>query len=147
VISPGGVGFDIACGVRLLAADLSRDELVPVMDRVMDRLAALIPCGAGRGGLWHMRGRAQLDKLLAGGAGYAIACGHGGQRTWAAARTAVSWKTPAWHRSAAARSTADCSRSAASVQGTISLRYRRWTGSFSQRRRGRSGWPKGRSAS
>jgi tRNA-splicing ligase RtcB (3'-phosphate/5'-hydroxy nucleic acid ligase) len=80
VISPGGVGFDIACGVRLLAADLSRDELVPVMDRVMDRLAALIPCGAGRGGLWHMRGRAQLDKLLAGGAGYAIACGHGGQR-------------------------------------------------------------------
>ena len=80
VISPGGVGFDIACGVRLLAADLSRDELVPVMDRVMDRLAAVIPCGAGRGGLWHLGGRGELDKLLAGGAAFAIACGHGGQQ-------------------------------------------------------------------
>jgi len=80
VVSPGGVGFDIACGVRLLAADLSRDELLPVLGRVMDRLAALIPCGAGRGGLWKLRGRAELEKLLVGGAGYAVACGHGGQR-------------------------------------------------------------------
>ncbi len=80
VVSPGGVGFDIACGVRLLAADLSRDELLPVRDRVMDRLADVIPCGAGRGGLWHLRGRAELEKLLTGGAGYAVACGHGGQQ-------------------------------------------------------------------
>ena len=80
VVSPGGVGFDIACGVRLLAADLSRGELLPVLGRVMDRLAAVIPCGAGRGGLWQLHGRAELEKLLAGGAGYAVACGHGGQR-------------------------------------------------------------------
>lgn len=80
VVSPGGVGFDIACGVRLLAADLGRADLLPVLGRVMDRLAALIPCGAGRGGLWQLQGRAELDKLLAGGAGYAVACGHGGQR-------------------------------------------------------------------
>ena len=80
VVSPGGVGFDIACGVRLLAADLSRAELLPALGRVMDRLAAVIPCGAGRGGLWALRGRAELEKLLAGGAGYAVACGHGGQR-------------------------------------------------------------------
>ena len=80
VVSPGGVGFDIACGVRLLAADLGREELLPVRDRVMDRLADVIPCGAGRGGLWHLRDRAELEKLLAGGAGYAVACGHGGQQ-------------------------------------------------------------------
>lgn len=80
VVSPGGVGFDIACGVRLLAAGLSRDELRPVLGRVMDRLAAVIPRGAGRGGLWNLHGRAELGKLLAGGAGYAVACGHGGQR-------------------------------------------------------------------
>jgi len=79
-VSPGGVGFDIACGVRLLAADLSRAELLPALGRVMDRLAAVIPCGAGRGGLWALRGRAELEKLLAGGVGYAVACGHGGQR-------------------------------------------------------------------
>ena len=72
--------MDVACGVRLLAADLSRTELPPVLGRVMDRLAAVIPCGAGRGGLWELRGRAELDKLLAGGPGYALACGHGEQR-------------------------------------------------------------------
>ncbi len=80
VVSPGGVGFDIACGVRLLAADLSREELLPALGRVMDRLAAVIPCGTGSGGLWQLHARAELDKLLAGGAGYAVACGHGGQR-------------------------------------------------------------------
>jgi tRNA-splicing ligase RtcB (3'-phosphate/5'-hydroxy nucleic acid ligase) len=80
VVSPGGVGFDIACGVRLLASGLARAELLPVLGRVMDRLAAVIPCGAGRGGLWDLRGRAELDKLLAGGPGYAVGCGHGGQR-------------------------------------------------------------------
>ncbi len=80
VVSPGGVGFDIACGVRLLAADLGREDLLPVRDRVMDRLAEVIPCGAGRGGLWRLRDRAELGKLLAGGPGYAVACGHGGQR-------------------------------------------------------------------
>ena len=80
VVSPGGVGFDIACGVRLLAADLGRDELAPVLGQVMDQLAAVIPCGAGRGGVWHLHGRAELEKLLAGGVGYAIAQGHGGQR-------------------------------------------------------------------
>jgi len=80
VVSPGGVGFDISCGVRLLAAELGRDELAPVLSRLMDRLAAVIPCGTGRGGTWRLRGRADLDKLLAGGAAYAVACGHGGQR-------------------------------------------------------------------
>ena len=80
VVSPGGVGFDIACGVRLLAADLSRGELLPVLGKVMDRLAAVIPCGAGRGGLWDLHGRAELDKLLVGGADYAVACGHGDER-------------------------------------------------------------------
>ncbi len=80
VVSPGGVGFDIACGVRLLAADLSREELVPVLGRVMDRLAAVIPCGPGRGGVWELHGRAELEKLLADGVGYAVGCGHGGQR-------------------------------------------------------------------
>ena len=80
MVSPGGVGFDIACGVRLLAAGLSRGELLPVLGRVMDQLAAVIPRGAGRGGLWELHGRAEMGKLLAGGAGYAVACGHGGQR-------------------------------------------------------------------
>src|SRR5206468_7056796 len=43
VISPGGVGFDICCGVRLLAADLDRAGLAPRLGAVMDALAAAIP--------------------------------------------------------------------------------------------------------
>ena len=76
----GGVGFDISCGVRLLAADLGRNEVAPALGRVMDQLAAAIPCGAGRGGVWHLAGRGELEKLLLGGAAYAVAHGHGCQR-------------------------------------------------------------------
>src|SRR5258708_5818167 len=54
VVSPGGVGFDISCGVRLLAASLDRDEVTPVLGSLMDRLAAAIPRGAGRGGIWRL---------------------------------------------------------------------------------------------
>ncbi len=80
VVSPGGVGFDICCGVRLLAAELGADELAPVLGHLMDQLAAAIPCGAGPHGVWQLATRAELTKLLADGAGYAVAHGHGCQR-------------------------------------------------------------------
>jgi tRNA-splicing ligase RtcB len=77
VVSPGGVGFDISCGVRLLAADLGAGELAPILGRVMDQLAATIPRGAGRGGVWRLGGRAEMEKLLLGGAAYAVERGQG----------------------------------------------------------------------
>lgn len=77
VVSPGGVGFDISCGVRLLAADLQREELAPRLTRLMDILDATIPRGAGPGGVWKLSGRAQLDELLRKGARYAVEQGHG----------------------------------------------------------------------
>ena len=80
VISPGGVGFDICCGVRLLAADLSRAGLAPRLGAVMDALAAAIPRGSGPGGVWRLGGRAELEKVLAGGARYAVEQGHGSGR-------------------------------------------------------------------
>ena len=79
VVSPGGVGFDISCGVRLLAADLDRRDLAPRLSRVMDALAAAVPRGAGRGGVWQLGGRAELEQVLAGGARYAVAQGHGNE--------------------------------------------------------------------
>lgn len=80
VISPGGVGFDISCGVRLLAAEVSADELRPALSRLMDGLSAAIPRGAGPGGVWHMAGLGELEKVLVGGAQYAVGRGHGSQR-------------------------------------------------------------------
>ncbi len=80
VVSPGGVGFDISCGVRLLVADLERDALAPHLAALMDRLGATIPRGMGRGGVWHVTDRRQLDEVLLGGSRYAVAQGHGVQR-------------------------------------------------------------------
>ncbi|WP_308438755.1 RtcB family protein [Streptomyces chromofuscus] len=77
VISPGGVGFDISCGVRLLAAGMDRDPPASGMRRLMDILGDTVPRGLGPGGLWELSGRAQLEKILVAGAGYAVEHGHG----------------------------------------------------------------------
>ncbi|MFE9689418.1 RtcB family protein [Micromonospora sp. NPDC005806] len=80
VVSPGGVGFDISCGVRLLAADLDRDHLRPRLDAVMDGLSECTPRGMGKGAVWHLTDRAELDGVLRGGSRYAVERGFGVQR-------------------------------------------------------------------
>jgi tRNA-splicing ligase RtcB len=80
VVSPGGVGFDISCGVRLLAASVDRGEITPMLGTLMDRLAAATPRGAGRGGVWHLTSRGQIAEVLAGGARYALKHGYGTER-------------------------------------------------------------------
>ncbi len=78
VVSPGGVGFDISCGVRLLAArDLDRDAVAGRLTSIMDQLGRTIPRGAGRGGIWKLRDRSELADILTGGAQYAVSAGHG----------------------------------------------------------------------
>ncbi|MFB7509622.1 RtcB family protein [Streptomyces broussonetiae] len=80
VVSPGGVGFDISCGVRLLAADRDGDEFRPALTAVMDGLDRAIPRGAGPGGVWRPDGPGELERLLAGGSRYAVERGHGEER-------------------------------------------------------------------
>jgi tRNA-splicing ligase RtcB len=77
VVSPGGVGFDISCGVRLLVSSLDAADLRPRLGRLMDALDAAIPRGMGGGAVWRLRGRGQLDEILLGGARYAVEQGHG----------------------------------------------------------------------
>jgi tRNA-splicing ligase RtcB (3'-phosphate/5'-hydroxy nucleic acid ligase) len=50
VISPGGIGFDINCGMRLVRTDLSIEEVRPRLVELVDRLFARIPAGVGRNG-------------------------------------------------------------------------------------------------
>ena len=45
VVPPGGVGFDISCGVRLLVSDLDHDGLAPSLGRLMDELDQHVPRG------------------------------------------------------------------------------------------------------
>ncbi|MFF4208123.1 RtcB family protein [Streptomyces sp. NPDC001796] len=80
VVSPGGVGFDISCGVRLLAADCDREGLRGALDAVMDGLDRAVPRGAGPGGVWRLSGGGELERVLEGGARYAVEQGHGEER-------------------------------------------------------------------
>ncbi|WP_281200357.1 RtcB family protein [Nonomuraea candida] len=77
VVSPGGVGFDISCGVRLLLSDLHIDELRPRLGALMDALDALVPRGMSKGAVWRLSGQSELEEILAGGARYAVERGHG----------------------------------------------------------------------
>ncbi|TDC27994.1 RtcB family protein [Streptomyces sp. 8K308] len=79
VVSPGGVGFDISCGVRLLAADCDRAEIAPRIGALLDALGRRTPRGAGKGAVWHI-GRGELDRVLREGSAYAVASGHGVER-------------------------------------------------------------------
>ena len=78
VVCPGGVGFDISCGVRLLvSADLDRDRLQPRIRAVMDHLDRAIPRGVGTKGVWRLPNRGVLQQVLTGGARFAVEQGHG----------------------------------------------------------------------
>lgn len=72
VVSPGGVGFDISCGVRLLASGLEHGEFARVRERIMDGLDSAIPRGAGRGAVWSLSGPAEMDRVLREGSRYAV---------------------------------------------------------------------------
>jgi tRNA-splicing ligase RtcB len=77
VISPGGVGYDINCGVRLLAFDLQEGELRPRLPHVADLLYQHVPCGVGRGGDVKADPR-ELKQVMLRGAAWAIERGFGG---------------------------------------------------------------------
>jgi tRNA-splicing ligase RtcB len=78
VVSPGGVGFDISCGVRLLVSrELDRDRLQSRIGAVMDHLDRVIPRGVGTKGVWQLPDRRVLEQVLTGGARFAVEQGHG----------------------------------------------------------------------
>ncbi len=79
VISPGGVGYDINCGVRLLRTSLSEEEVRPRIRTLVDRLFAEIPTGVGAHRKLTKLSRGQLRSLLVEGAGWVVKHGEGRQ--------------------------------------------------------------------
>lgn len=71
VVSPGGVGFDINCGVRLVALPLTRAELGDRLETFVHELSRSIPSGVGRGGEWQLD-NAELDAVLTGGSAHLV---------------------------------------------------------------------------
>jgi len=76
VVSPGGVGYDINCGVRLLRSDLTVDEVRPHLPKLVTAINASIPAGAGEKGPLRLNG-GQLADVLTQGPAWVVKQGYG----------------------------------------------------------------------
>jgi tRNA-splicing ligase RtcB len=76
VVSGGGVGFDISCGVRTLHTGVTPAEIGAVKNRLADALFAGIPAGVGSRGSIRLDDQ-QMDEMLTGGACWAVDQGYG----------------------------------------------------------------------
>ncbi|MFC1684761.1 RtcB family protein [Pseudomonadota bacterium] len=76
VVSAGGVGFDISCGVRTLHTGLSKQDIVANKEQLAHELARAIPAGLGSTGYIRLKHK-EMDAMLAGGARWAVEQGYG----------------------------------------------------------------------
>jgi len=76
IVSAGGVGFDISCGVRALLTGIDARAIEPVKSRLADELYRTVPAGVGSAGEIHLDDAA-MDAMLTGGARWAVEAGFG----------------------------------------------------------------------
>lgn len=76
IVSPGGIGYDINCGVRLLASELLFDEVKPYLEQLATKLFHAIPSGVGRGGVLQLNNE-QLEEIFLHGAPRLVHLGFG----------------------------------------------------------------------
>ncbi len=76
IISPGGVGSDINCGVRILRTDLTLKDVEGRLRDLVDTIYRNVPCGVGSTGKIRVRGQ-ELERVLVEGSKWAIAQGYG----------------------------------------------------------------------
>ncbi|WP_447976861.1 RtcB family protein [Candidatus Nitrospira bockiana] len=76
VISPGGVGYDVNCGMRLIRTDLTLEDVKPRLDLLMTELFRRVPAGVGAKGFVRLN-RAEFDDVMKRGARWCIEHGYG----------------------------------------------------------------------
>lgn len=76
IVSAGGVGFDISCGVRTLRTGLVADDIQPIKKQLADVLYHRVPAGLGSTGKLHLTST-DMDDMLSGGAQWAVKFGYG----------------------------------------------------------------------
>lgn len=76
IISPGGIGFDINCGMRFVRTNLTLDEVKPKIKELVDKLYKAVPAGVGQKGFVELD-RAGLKAVSTDGAQWAIKNGYG----------------------------------------------------------------------
>lgn len=79
VISPGGVGYDVNCGMRLIRTDLALEEVQPRLERLMTELFRKVPAGVGAGGFVKLD-RDSFDSVMTKGARWCVEQGYGWHR-------------------------------------------------------------------
>ncbi len=79
IISPGGVGYDINCGVRLVRTNLTREEIEPHIEALANQIFRDVPAGTGGSGGLPLNER-ELDEVLVKGARWVVERGYGTQR-------------------------------------------------------------------
>ncbi|MFX0107069.1 MAG: RtcB family protein [Candidatus Hodarchaeota archaeon] len=79
VISPGGVGYDINCGVRVLSTNLDEQDIRPKIREIIDRLFTDVPTGVGRSGKISLHS-GQINEVLNRGAEWAVENGYGWEK-------------------------------------------------------------------
>jgi len=76
VVSPGGVGFDINCGVRIIRTNLVQKEVMPRIKELVDAIYRNVPSGVGSEGKVRLRG-GEIDRVLVRGSRWAVDSGYG----------------------------------------------------------------------
>ena len=76
VISPGGIGFDINCGMRLIKTTLSEEEVRPRLRELINALFAAVPSGVGAKGFVHLS-ETQFSEVMVQGSGWCVKHGYG----------------------------------------------------------------------
>lgn len=76
IISPGGIGFDINCGVRLLATNLTKEDVEPKINELLEQMFKRIPCGVGKPSELKLTDR-ELEEVMVEGASWAVKKGYG----------------------------------------------------------------------
>jgi tRNA-splicing ligase RtcB len=76
VISPGGIGYDINCGVRLLVTGIQKKDFLPQKEKIAADLFVKVPSGVGRSGLIKLSDK-NMDLILKDGSRHAVTLGFG----------------------------------------------------------------------
>lgn len=79
IVSPGGVGYDINCGVRILTSNITHNEIKPFLNKILSHIYSNVPCGIGSKGKISVS-RKDLKEILENGINWAIKSGFGEKR-------------------------------------------------------------------
>jgi tRNA-splicing ligase RtcB len=77
VVSPGGIGFDINCGVRMIRTDLTAGDIRPRVQELVNELFAQVPCGVGAEKAIARLSESDLRRVCSDGAAWAVERGYG----------------------------------------------------------------------